>query len=578
MTAAEDTEHPGKAIARLLRPVHGQLLLATLLAALGGMLMLLPLAAIARLAETPQETTTLLAIGLGGLFAGLLLWALGETVAHQADNRITGQLRLAIVQRLAQVPLGWFTKRSSGEVKQAIQDDIGALHGLVAHFFTTLGRAAGTVLLALIYLTLTDWRMTLVALLPFLLFFLFFRRALRASAANLDTFGQGMLRINTALGEYVRGLPVVKAFAAEQRSAISYHRAVDDFACAFDDFTRPLAGSMANANALLAPATVLGVVLAGGALLVSLGWVEPLQVLPFALVAPGLCAPLLLLKYISHDLNHAGAAAQRVEALLHTPRLESGSAVPADCCVRFEQVGYAYQPGAPVLEDISLELQPGTITAVVGSSGSGKSTLARLLLRFFDPDAGRITLGAVDLRDMPTSQLYRMVGFVLQEVQLIHASVRDNIALGRPQASQEEIEAAARLAGLHERILALPNGYATLLGEQAELSGGERQRLSIARALLSNPPVLVLDEPTAAADADSEAQLQQALSDFSRGRTLLVIAHRLDTIQHADQIIVLDRGRILEQGRHDQLLALGGHYARLWARGGYQQDGGLPAC
>jgi len=282
---------------------------------------------------------------------------------------------------------------------------------------------------------------------------------------------------------------------------------------------------------------------------------------------------MLLLHTLLHDLGNATGAAQRVLALLETPVLEAPAPglrqAPAGHAVRFENVGHSHGGGHRVLSDISFTLEPGTVTAVVGPSGAGKSTLARLLLRFFDPDEGRILLGGVDLRHIEPGQLYRRIGFVLQEVRLIHASVRDNIALGRPSASQQEVEDAARVAQIHERILALPRGYDSVVGEDALLSGGELQRVSIARAVLLDPPVLVLDEATAAADAGNEAAIQRALSRFAQGRTLMVIAHRLDTVMHADRILVLEGGALVEQGTHRQLLARGGRYARLWAKGGY---------
>ena len=577
-------------ISRILQPIRGRLIAAAVLAGTGSMLTLVPLAGIAHVASIALDP----ALAQGGLwptiiasvaclFLGMALMSLGELAAHLADNRLTHQLRLQAMQRLGQVPLGWFTSRASGEVKQAMQDDINTLHSLTAHFYTTTGRAVGAIAISVIYLFAMDWRLALVAILPFPGFFLFFGRAMKASGGNMVQFVAGMGRINNAVVEFVNGIPVVKAFGATGRAHGSYRAAVDAFAEAFAAFTRPLVGSMANANALIAPVAVLGVVVLAGTVFVALEAMAPVDILPFALVAPGISAPMLLLHYLTHDLNNATGAAQRVQALLDTPVLAQPAPgqqqLPVGTEIRMENVGYAYDGQNKVLSDITLTLQPGTVTAIVGASGSGKSTLARLLLRFFDPTEGRITLGGADLRHIATPELYRRIGFVLQEVRLIHASVRENIALGRPSASTHEIEEAARLANIHERILALPRGYDSVIGEDAQLSGGELQRVSIARAVLLDPSVLVLDEATAAADAENEVAIQDALSRFAQGRTLLVIAHRLDTVMHADNIVVVENGAIAEQGSHAGLLAHQGRYAQLWALGGYQdsqEDAVLP--
>ncbi|MGX9715702.1 ABC transporter ATP-binding protein [Janthinobacterium lividum] len=568
-------------ISRILQPIRGRLIVAAVLAGAGSMLTLVPLAGIAQIAHIALnpalargDVWQIIIASVACLFAGMALISLGELAAHLADNRLTHQLRLQAMQRLGQVPLGWFTSRASGEVKQAMQDDINTLHSLTAHFYTTTGRAVGAIAISVVYLFAMDWRLALIAILPFPGFFLFFGRAMKASGGNMEQFVAGMGRINNAVVEFVNGIPVVKAFGATGRAHGSYRTAVDAFAGAFAAFTRPLVGSMANANALIAPVAVLGVVVLAGTAFVALGWMAPVDILPFALVAPGISAPMLLLHYLTHDLNNATGAAQRVQALLDTPVLAQPAPdeqqLPDGTEIRLEGVAYAYDGHNKVLSDITLTLRPGTVTAIVGASGSGKSTLARLLLRFFDPTEGRITLGGVDLRHIATPELYRRIGFVLQEVRLIHASVRENIGLGRPSASLQEIEAAARLANIHERLLALPRGYDSVIGEDAQLSGGELQRVSIARAVLLDPPVLVLDEATAAADAENEVAIQDALSRFAQGRTLLVIAHRLDTVMHADNIVVVENGVIVEQGSHAGLLAHQGRYAQLWALGGYQ--------
>jgi ATP-binding cassette subfamily B protein len=419
----------------------------------------------------------------------------------------------------------------------------------------------------------TDWQFSLICLLPFPLYYLLFGLVKRKiSAERMASFVAGQNQINAAVIEFVQGIPVMKTFAASARAPEAYSKAVNGFVCAFTGFTRPLVIPMANANAVIAPVSVTGVVLAAGVIFAINGWIDPVTILPFLLITPAISSPLMLFGFLGHAVAGASGAAQRIVALLDTPLMPeptpSETLQPVGHEVRFEDLSFTYGSEKSVVSEITLTLKPGTVTAIVGPSGAGKSTLARLLLRFNDPSEGRVTLGGVDLRHMPRKQISRMVGFVLQDVQLINATVADNIALGRPSAGTEEIETAARAASIHDQLLALPRGYQSVIGEDAVLSGGEAQRVSIARAILLNAPILVLDEATAAVDVISEALIQNALSSFTKDRTVLVIAHRLNTIIEADQILVMDHGRIAERGKHRELLEKNGLYAQLWRAGG----------
>ena len=592
MSTNEATTAPPKApspLSLILQPIHTRLMVASVVAGLGSALTLVPLAGIAHIAHIALDSSAesipaaiaqaqaqiwqTVVYSVVALFVGLLLSMAAQALAHVADNRLTRHLRLTVAKRLGQVPLGWFTSHASGEVKQAMQDDIGTLHEMTAHYYTTLGRTLGAVLVSLIYLLAMDWRLALVALVPYVVGFVLIGSAMNFDEEQTQAFGNGQARVNNAVVEFVNGIPVIKTFGVGGKAHANYSAAVDGFVDAFMNMLRPIIGSLAIANALMAPVAVLAVVLAAGALFASMGWIAPVDVLPFALVAPGISAPLMLLVFVAHSLEPAKGSAERVLALLETPVLEQPlpehQRIPDSAEVVAKNVSYSYDGEHKVLDSVSFTLKPGTVTAVVGASGAGKSTLARVLLRFFDPSEGRVTLGGVDLRDLDSAELYRRIGFVLQEVRLIHASVRENIALGRPSATQQEIEDAARAANVHDRILSLPRGYDSVVGEDAQLSGGEQQRVSIARAILLDPQVLVLDEATAAADAENEVAVQEALSRFAKGRTLLVIAHRLDTVMHADRILVVEGGAIVEQGRHDQLLAQHGRYAHLWALSGH---------
>ncbi|MFI5502651.1 ABC transporter ATP-binding protein [Nocardia asteroides] len=566
---------PGPAapgLGALLRPHVSGFALVVVLQIIGAVAGLAPLLAVVELGRTVLAPGPIdegrvwgaVIFGALGLVVKLLFTTASSGLGHLLDGRVQLSLRRLLAAQLGRVPIGWFSRRRTGELAKVVGEDVSAVHPFLAHVPGELVAAFVVPLVSLVYLLTVDWRLTLITLVPVLLAVLLVPLMMTPTRQREQAdFDAALGRIADAVVEFVQGIAVVKAFGGGDRAHRRFRTAVAEFADTFLRWARGLSPIAAGMQLVLSPPFVLLVILVGGASLITGGSLAPAELLPFLLLGLGLTAPVAALGHGFDDLQAAGRAVGRIrEVLAVAPLPEPADPVaPQGHRVELRDIRFGYDADREVLRGIDLVLEPGTTTALVGPSGSGKSTLVQLLPRFFDPTHGSITLGGVDLREIGSRELYRTVSFVFQDVRLLRASVADNIALAVPHADRDQVVRAARLAGIHDRILNLPHGYETVLGEEAGLSGGEAQRLALARALLADTPVLVLDEATAFADPRTEQAVRHTLSGLRGDRTVLVIAHRLETIADADTVVMMADGVIVERGTPAHLLSGDGPFA-----------------
>ena len=554
-----------RAFKELTAPIRGSMMVARVLGFLYGALAVAPYVVLVQLGEVLLAAARSGALPDRGEVMTLLMWLIGAfgvrygiyfvalAVTHFADVRFGHIVRSRMVKVLAGAPLAWFTSTNSGAVRKAIQDDTHDVHTVIAHAPVESAAAVSAPLSLLIYSFVVDWRLGLLSIATLPIYGLLNAWMMRDMGEKTAQMDRHLTRVSSTMVEFVSGISVVKAFGTVGRSHERFTRAAEDFSRFYRDWCGPLLKGSALGQASVSPSLILLISTAGGAAFAAAGIVSPVQVITCALIALVIPAAIEVLGTTAWSYQIAGAAALRIVDLLSVdPLPAAGHSVPDGSDVEIDGVSFSYGTTL-ALDDVSLTIPEGTVTALVGSSGSGKSTLATLVARFADPDRGAVRIGGVDVRDIAPDVLYRHVSFVLQDPQLLDISVRDNIALGVPGASEEAVWAAAGTARIDDYLRSLPRGLDSVIGEDAHPSGGQAQRIAIARALLVDAPILVLDEATAFTDPEAEADIQEALTRLVQGKTVLVIAHRAASITGVDQIAILDAGRLIALGTPDQL-------------------------
>lgn len=550
---------------------NSKMRISILLAVLGEMFGIVPFLMVALLAdELYRGTATIQRVlffsGIAAicqLIKMLLTWR-SSLMSHKISFTILKNIRETITDRMAKVPMGVMLETPTGTFKNLIVDNVAKLEDSMAHFMPELPSNIAAPLCSILLIFILDWRMGLASLITIPLGILFFAAMMRGYGPRMENYMRSANDMNSSLVEYVSGIQVIKAFNRSASSYGKYSKSVNYFHDSTMEWWSQCWFWNAAARAVL-PSTLLGT-LPVGAWLYMEGTLS-LPVFLISLVVPlGFVAPLMKVSEAMEQVSMIKGNLEQVTAFLKTPELVRPSEPVSlgERTYQFEDVHFGYKE-TEILHGISFQTKPGTMTAIVGPSGSGKSTIAKLMAGFWDVTSGSVRFGGQDIRQIPFEQLMGEISYVAQDNFLFDKSIRENIRMGNPAATDEEVEDAAKAANCHDFIMQLEQGYDTLAGDAGDrLSGGERQRITIARAMLKPSSVVILDEATAYADPENEALIQQAISKLVAGKTLIVVAHRLNTIRNADQILVVANGNIAGRGTQEELLRECPIYQKMW--------------
>lgn len=513
-------------------------------------------------------------IVIGGVgMSSFLLSSIAFSVSHLGAFKLEVILRSRIAEHMARIPLGRIITKGTGVLKKVTLDDVKSLHTFVADSTPTIGRSYTGPVISMIVMFFIDWRLALIAISILILGVFMMSFAMKDSSEIQKEYDRGLGRINAAVIEFIQAMIVVRTFDDGTSSFKRYNGSLNSFRDIFIRWMKESGKSARISMMILSPLPTLIGVISGGIIFVSNGSLSLPTLIAMLFLSTAMVDAFMPIMWLNNFIRKSKAAAKNIEDILNIKPMSFvlNGDIPKEMTLDFNNVDFTYDNRVEkALDNISFQVEPGTTTALVGPSGSGKSTIAKLLPRFWDIDKGSICIGGIDIRNMTHENLMDTITYVFQDTYLFNDTLENNIKMGKPEASYEEMIEATKAAQIHGFITSLPQGYNTRAGDRGtRLSGGQRQRITIARAILRDTPIIILDEATAFADPQSEEEIIKAIAHLTQNKSVITIAHRLSTITNVDQILVLDKGKIVEQGKHNDLLKLNGLYAGLWSN--YEQ-------